>query len=516
MTLQQKTKEIILDSIKSAIFIDEKALEAYKKKPLVNYPELNLSISLFNNFKKKGVSLTIHKFNPTDIDNVNSLNYFFKRRDLILLDWRLDGDNGEEYSLKLLSKIIKERHIHFCSIFTSDPNMNEIINNVVTYFSGYDNNYYQNIKEELDVYQNDNVAIFNQVSFDNIVYNKSLYKSFNDIDDSLPNLIRDVTGLSNFGDALIQVKYAFSQYHKSDEPHTIPTHINRVNFTLNINNTIITIIPKSENSATKILKRLVDQISKSENNLSQLLGLDMQNSFTNNNSFIDENLLNTNLDTLMFHRKQLKKNNLDIEFQNFIKSILIEHSKMKLEDSTLKILEDSFLDKISKKKYKINDSEIAVLNTFYNGSYLPNKSILNFADIFKDSQNNFYLCITALCDCVIHNGKSSIDFKYFFVKGQKIPTSVGISKGDGGFISYLDKKTCISWAVSEYVKPIQLYVPEPKLNNNKIIIFQWDKDNNSISHEIEYVFSLKQNYAQRIANHTFAHPIRVGVDFVKK
>ena len=64
------------------------------------------------------------------------------------------------------------------------------------------------------------------------------YKStFREIDSNLPQLMKDITGLTNFGEALIQIKYAFSNYHKSETSNPIPTHLNRANYSLNINNT---------------------------------------------------------------------------------------------------------------------------------------------------------------------------------------------------------------------------------------------------------------------------------------
>ena len=75
MTLNQKAKEIILDSIKSAIFIDEKALEPYKAKPKDPYPEVDLSINLLKKFKEKGISLAVHKFTPNDLENEERIKY---------------------------------------------------------------------------------------------------------------------------------------------------------------------------------------------------------------------------------------------------------------------------------------------------------------------------------------------------------------------------------------------------------------------------------------------------------
>ena len=134
MTLLQKTKEIVSNSIKSVIFIDENALENYKKKSPTYIREEELSINLDNNFKKKGISLSVHRFKNSDLTNSNILEYLFNRRDLVLLDWKLNGNEGEEHSLELLSKVVKQKHIHFCSIYTSEDNFDDIINNICTFF----------------------------------------------------------------------------------------------------------------------------------------------------------------------------------------------------------------------------------------------------------------------------------------------------------------------------------------------------------------------------------------------
>ncbi len=179
MTLNQKATEIIKESIKSAIYIDEKAFEFYTpEEPKSNCMEIDLSKKLYKNFKKEGVSLAIHKFNISDIDDEKCIDFLFKRRDLVLLDWKLDDNGGEIYSLKLLSKIIKEKHIHFCSIYTSQNNNEEIINNITTYFSGKNELFYTAVKDELDIYEEDHKSLFEKISFVDPSLNGSLYIEF--------------------------------------------------------------------------------------------------------------------------------------------------------------------------------------------------------------------------------------------------------------------------------------------------------------------------------------------------
>jgi Response receiver domain len=108
MSYQDKALGIIKESIKSAIFIDEKAKEFYSDSVVASeIKEENLSVNLYNNFKSEGISLSIHKFLKSNLEDSNIKDYLFKNRDLILLDWELDDVSGEEYSLRLLSDIIR-------------------------------------------------------------------------------------------------------------------------------------------------------------------------------------------------------------------------------------------------------------------------------------------------------------------------------------------------------------------------------------------------------------------------
>lgn len=514
MTLLQKTKEIITDSIKSVIFIDEKGLESYQKQSSVEVLEENLSKSLYKNFKKKGVSLTTHKFRPDDLKDEDIKEYLLKRRDLVLLDWRLDGDNsGELYSLEILSEIVKSNHLHFCSIYTTEPRVNDIINNIRSYFTGYNKEYYDNLNLDISAYEKSfSIQPFSEITYDD-KKNGRLFGQFRDLDENLPSIIVESTGLS-FARALVQVKHALSSFHKSSNGNPTPTIIDHKNKTLVINNTIITIISKTENSAVKILDKLSKQIKSSKNCFSQILGLDMQNSLLNEAAFIDENLLSTTLDTLMFHRKQLEENNLDNDFPNFIKSVMYENIKLSLQKNDFKSLEKSFLDKITKSKPKTSDNEIAKLNTFYNGSIIKNKTTLGFGDLLIDNEKQeYYLCITALCDCLFPD---KIKNNFYFVKGKKVSNfKKEIKEGDSGFKSFIDYETCIVWAnEGEYIRPFQIHVNSSNYNDEKIetgLIIE----NQLVTLELDYKFTLKTTYAQRIANHSFSYPIRVGVDFVK-
>jgi len=48
-----------------------------------------------------------------------------------------------------------------------------------------------------------------------------------------------------------------------------------------------------------------------------------------------------------------------------------------------------------------------------------------------------------------------------------------------------------------------------------IHIYYLNKEGKKKSKEVKYITTIRQNYAQRISNHAFSYPLRVGVDFVK-
>lgn len=219
------------------------------------------------------------------------------------------------------------------------------------------------------------------------------------------------------------------------------------------------------------------------------------------------------------------------------------------------------------------------MNTFYNSvtvkgltsEDIPN---LNFGDIFKDNNGNYYLCITALCDCYY---PSKIDYNFYFATGKEFQDpELALLLGDTAFISFLPNGKAVYWGnldnpqIKKYKEPnlsnsnddsqklkndietlkqiVQyllsnqeklsnsLYKPfyiKPKIynvHNNKLIdnkIRIWDISNKYIKtdekfdqnlnyFDVEYITTLRNDYVQRIANHAFGHPARVGVDFVKK
>lgn len=529
--------DVLSKSIKSAVFIDDKAREFYSI-PNEKIKEEELCVNLFKNFKSKNISLAIHKFKIGDEKNEELRNYLFSDRDLVLLDWKLDDQDGESYSLKLLANVVKSKHLHFCIIYTTESNKNNIYSNIFTYFSDRNTDYYDQVKADLDEIKDDLKPYLDKLNPFILGSNGKLVGEIIKENKKLLDKVKEVTEINDSICALFKAKWALSSFHKSEEALSCPDQVIQESDSIIINNTIIIILNKDlDNDPDILLKRISEQINKSPFSFIQLLGFEMQSLFRSHSSFIDEQILSVSKDALMHHRNYVKeKDGNDKTFKLFIKNLLIEHATLGLRTSRLKLLEDNVLDILFEKK-EPNIDEMFKMNVFYNSRTVyslesDKEPLINFGDLFKGNNGNYYLCITALCDCF---RPSKIDRKYYFVRGQGIDKELAIGLGDTAFVSYLPDGNVVSWVSPEsdddtdksdyykfkpvYIKPHQFHIQSEYIKDKKIIkvaIESNGEEFKTTNEDLIYITTIRNNYTQRIANHAFSHPIRVGVDFVKK
>ncbi|HEY5593261.1 MAG TPA: response regulator receiver domain [Paludibacter sp.] len=519
---QQVATDIIKESIKSAIFIDENAWEPFtskpRKKPIPQ--EVKLSEDLFINFKNSGISLTTYRF--TTLKNAeDAANYLFEKRDLVLLDWKLAGNDGAEYSLNILSNIVKKPHIHFCAIYTSQSDLDQIFWNLLSYFSNGSKEYYEELKltlagdeEEISQLLSD-FKTLSETRFERS--SKQLLGRIIRNNTALISRILESSGEKDKLCACIKTGIAFGNEIKSVENLECPSVISSDRRTLTINNTVITILNKTQNQPNELINNFSEQISHSNHSFMQLLGLEMQWIFSQKASFIDPSILQVSKEAFIYHRIQKDKDS----FSQFVKEVLFEQARLNLREEEFKLLDDDLLNYITPENFtSVNDDEIQAMNIFYNSSVLKGDRGLNFGDVFK-SGDKYYICITALCDC--HTPKRN---GFYFAEGKIIVPKKALELGDTAFISYLSKNVIIRWTEDQdsdgaqfkpvYIKPISFTVPDYKIKDNKIIFYFLEETAKTSSIVGDYITTIKPNYTQRIANHAFSHPVRVGIDFVKK
>jgi hypothetical protein len=362
----------------------------------------------------------------------------------------------------------------------------------------------------------------------------------------------------------IFISLSIEKYIIPDQPINEYEVLSAGNDSFIINNTLVLTLKKDVNNDSdfkQLLKRISDVIVKNKGSFFQLLGLEMQSVFNSNERFIDETILKSSTEALFQFRNHI---NDDKTFGIIIKKLLIEQATLKLRTAKLKLLDSEFLvQKSAEIKTPVDNSDLFQLNVFHNAvtvkSLNPDDTPnLNFGDVFADADGNYYLCITALCDCYY---PSKIDMNFYFAKGKEFSDiEKALKLGDTAFLNFLPNNKIVQWGDVEsaktksikkgegesddqfalrklkeeleaykaflykpfYIKPKVYNVENNKLIDNKIRIWDitnkykkevFDQNLNYVS--VEYVTTLRSDYTQRIANHAFGHPARVGVDFEK-
>lgn len=516
MNYEEVARDIVKEAINSAIFIDENAKEPYSQ---VETPEAERCVELYNTFKDNGISLSIYQYN--DSTYKNSMPFLFSNRDLVLLDWKLQGDDGTgEKSLDILSEIVNnQQHIHFCVIYTSESNKDSVFNNILSFFSGGCKDEYVSLKESLAEDQ-DEILEIEDLLLRLLVYrfDKAKSKEVKGIlkKGSLPLVekIQEVSGEEECT-ALIKCGIAFANFITSKSKETIPSSIDIDSYTLNINNTIIVILNKDEIKPDEVFNKFAENIAKYKWGVMQLLGLEMRNIIKTKEAFVSKNVLQVTQEALGYH----KGIHTD-DFEAFLKSVMLEQELSTLRSEKLSLVEAI---EIADYNEKLNEEYVS-MNIFYNSAYIDGDKKLSFGDVFK-CEENYYMCITALCDCARPENRDNI---FYFAKGEAVKKDTALTIGDEGFISYIGPDEFVKWSTHTdkkdanptYIIPLPYFVLNSTIQGGNLTIkrFKLVDGQQGDVEESTFVYktTIKQNYAQRIANHAFTHPVRVGIDFVKK
>lgn len=524
-------KEILKEKVKSAVFIDENAREFNSNEESSGASEEQLSIDLYSNFRSAGVCLEPIKYNPKDEDNEDWMSYTLGKRDLILLDWHLEGINGELQSLKILNKIIQSPNIHFCIIYTSYENLDLVFKRILTNFSFLTIEQYNRNKELTEALFGDNFKYDEFHELIGLSKNETKEKIGNIFDKYKTDILnyKNETKISDTQKAIQNISLVnLDEFHRElEHPLPCPNYINKDKYLIEINNTIISIFNKKENDPSKLLDNFYKHITNSTDSFNQLLAIDFFNRISKTGIINKDNNINFSKDALFEYRLKLKKEGSESLFEDFINEILYEKLKLSLRNSKSNLLSEEVFNEINNIDNQTSNEDKHKMNVFYNSSILNKKDqYINFGDVFKiKNEEKYLICITPLCDCL--RPQEKIKRNYFFASGENIDLDKALEYSETAFISFLPNGKAVRWTEIPndstkynpvYIKPLQYKVLEnsDKINsNNEIELFYLNKEGEKKSKIAQYITTIRQNYAQRISNHTFSYPMRVGVDFAK-
>lgn len=538
---------ILQESIKSAIFIDDSVRLPFEKKS--ENPNVIDFSDMIPPFEKKGCTLSFYRF---DQEWTKKVSYLFDNRDLLILDWQLKKyQDTYTDTLSILQEAVNTDSLHFCCIYT-DTNPNDFVNRIifpVLFYFGYCVRLNKrelfainsNFQKQCDIEGLDSEEVISELNphlREFLIYSSEpskktkiikkildyLRENFSDFN-QIRSHIRQITG--DLGQSFVALAYSF-------ENQIIPICENLYNVRLKntdtgnwrlyVNNTLITIANKEAIKEQTFYEEFKNSIVEEHNIFLTLLGLEMRNSFRRGSGFIGKELDEISETAFFFHHRSIKPK---AAFYEFLRELWVDqatqflHSDKPLLYSTI----EEYME-ISNMDNKVNEFEnkfateknfqqdLVKLNNFFNQlKFSPNENeLLSFGDVLKfkkeDDSLVYLICVTPLCDCV---EPTKINNQYFFVKNEYLIENIvtAIEKAEGKYISYIrDEKNivCIDW---HECKPFSLYIKDPRLHTMSKVSYL----NKWIS--LIHVGRIKENFAQRIANKALGYSSRVGVSLAQ-
>lgn len=550
MSFENVSTGIIKDSISSAIYIDDKILLPYEEKN--GSSSLESPSDLYSSFRKNYCSLDFVRFTGP-IDDISKTVFY--NRDLLIMDWHLDSANDENLapSFHVLEQAVLHKNLHFCVIYTSEEKAalsEKIIYNIASYFSGLTKKSSENARiqfaevldntglsqQEINKLKSDFVGLLIQLAFairpspEEKEIMKSLINLAKKIFGDVPRCNEFVEGLSLGGSSLtenlIALGFALNENLTPEVPIRYDLSLPPDKLTIRIKNLFVKVFSKKAVEGDSLYDEFKRSLISESNIFLTLLGLEIRSRFRESSAFISRELEGIN-HLAFFYHKNSHFENQDELFNEFLKDIwkdqiasfLLEH-----DISLFRVLEEYKAEydidaKLQGFKYESKESReaLARLNFVYNRLAIKRKENdqLRFGDVFYfeiESVKTFLMCLTPHCDC-LRPGK--IKNMFFFVEGKEISESDAIKKGDGDYISYIkDKQSkfiCIDWTMgADDCKPFTLYIEDNRMKTEEKLI---ETNLFGQKRSLTYIATIKENYAQRVANKAFFYPLRVGIDF---
>jgi hypothetical protein len=549
MDFSTVASSIVREAINSAIYIDDKVLLPYEDAA----PDAGMfrPDKIFSSFRDNNCSLDIYRYDRGDFENLERLLY--SNRDLLILDWHLDSDDEDNMrpTFEIMNKAIGAKNLHFCVIYTTEKlgELHEkVIYNIGSYFSGLTSRIkatgkeaFENWVDSFGLAEGETLDITNRLSeltkqfffdFKDKAQNKKVSKEILDLINEFSNrdqFIEFLNGLdlptTVYKAQLLCLGFVLNQCEVPEEANQQPIELSPDKNTVRVNHLYVKAYSKGTNG-DGLYEDFKLALINDSNLFLTLLGLELRNRFRESSGFIVNDLEGVSNLAFFFHRKSHFEGHEGL-FNEFLKDIWKDQVGSFLLEKNISLFDviDEFGRSINidqellgfNKSVEVHRRALAQLNFVYNrlAAIRKTNDEIRFGDVFyfdvEGSARVFLLCVTPHCDC-LRPGK--IKNMFFFIEGKEIGIAAGVEKSDGDYISFIKNSgdlTCIDWTNgTDDCKPFTLYLPNHRMQGEDMVVMAsvLGEDRNLV-----YLCSLKENYAQRIANKGFSYPLRVGIDF---
>lgn len=576
-------KQIIKTSIRSAVCIDDRFIEPYmtdeeigKRNEEIKSTGETLSDviprELYRSFRTEGeCDLDIYHFK--NLEESWRPEFMLNNKDLVVLDWELEGKGNSKSTLIILKEIIEKDKIPFVIIYTQKPKEEffEIANNLIENFNPNSFEKQSELKllfhkefkthlikiSEDNEWEDDKVEMFweqdyilkiaselitvpskNKESIELIIQNIS--KEFNITDkQKIQNVEKKLnTALKNTFTENEKAPFSALAYLIIDAKNEFPFDLKRIEVDeigFRINNCIITIFSKPGTEfgvdPDGVFNQFSTLISSSPHNFITLLSLEMRDRFREDFSRIGNDISQIDERAFFHHLEYYKSRSKDSYLNQFydflLKSWINELSEynINLTPKVFEVIEDYQIENalVGIKGADIIDSlaDLAVkLSTTTIDKRVDRDKNIRFGDVFEYKMKVVVKQQNGPERIEIEEGYLlSITPHCVCLDSCKVDNNFYFIKSENAYTNYTTPLKKVEVEHYSFVK-----------KTDEIFAIHWGEckpfttfiKENDISElftilngnqtTLTYITTLQENFAQRIANKSFSYGTSIGID----
>lgn len=470
---------------------------------------------------------------------------WIKEADLLILDWKLTKDGENEYvpALELLDNVIGTGSCSLICIYTDEKDPDEIFNVLETYFIAGNYNGVEAIREDVGPFiiekKEELLSLAEKVN-GKAETEDVLTNAIIKIVEESSELRKELRGRNRWNE-FWQLRYVkevllfelFNHHHfegvsslKEAEFDRLYTKDNKT-FAIRVNNRFITIMGKHDSQGNHVkpedlISQLAEAVYNAPDHLYHLLHLKYQaegrKAIEAKSAFID--VVPDGILKKLLYKHNHDSESLDREFR--------EHF---MEDTSASMilraerLDTSFIEAIEETSSAPSNDQLLAFNAYYSQVLHPLRKgrkvgfgdifeIINYDEYVEKGMGQYLLCITAHCDCANATEKTKNRYCFHFaVGGIADNLDKALKKAETtkeGLIDFVRKPDgeCVAIKWDDYL--VTLYLSNSHIEEDGIKEVVFKKEVFSI----RYVGTLKEQYAERVANSLFSYARRVGITYL--
>ena len=518
---------IVNQSIKNVICVDDDFLEPYEA-----VMETDKEKHLFSRQMYSAISsscecvVTIVPYKQETV--VNVINDMMRQKDLLILDWELTKVTDIKKPIEIIDGALSNNVQYIC-IYTNTHNLTGICETLRLYYCGFSKSEVEYVAaqcEEQGLLKDEFAADI----IDCFEKKNGNIKSLKDKAKELGVTV-NVDGIGEKSKNLWYMLYfAWSDKLLPEKTEFIAAGKGDDGTVLNIDGRLVFIYGKSVEESSEQINKVVPEniipsiakyIVESPNSILDALWLYYFNIFQDALYKRTEFFKNISSNAFFYHANKMLKEEGRDDVETFFKESFIEEMTQRIDVKNITI-PDEILKMMVDKGEDVEPAHILNELIKLNERITINRSLSNilhnigFGDLFQcvnadDGLCEFWLCITAKCDC---RRPEKISNNYIFIGGQSCSNKHAIVEAEKQYFSYADLGTeeksnvvAVKWCS----KISSIYITDNKVKRGCII----QCNIRGIQKEFKYIGNVKENFAQRMANMAFADGNRVGISLAK-